>query len=1411
LSLLVAIAAPSAAQTNPIYTINTVAGGGPNNLPALASSMDPVGVAEDAAGNVYIASYSSSRVFRVDTAGNLTVLAGNGLCGYSGDGGPATQAEICDPRGKVALDSSGDLFIADTYNCVIREVVAATGFIQTIAGNGTCSYSGDGGLASQAELSYPYGVFVDGSGNVFIADSSNARIREVIAATGIIQTVAGDGTAGYSGDGGLATQAELYYPYGVFVDGSGNIFIADTVNQRVREVIAATGIIQTVAGDGTAGYSGDGIPATQAELFYPEGVFVDGSGNIFIADTDNARVREVIATTGIIQTVAGDGIFGYSGDGGLATQAELYYPEDVLVGSQGNLLIADEGNSRLRQVSGATGIIQTTAGNGSSGDSGDGYAATNAQLSSPEGVSVNSAGDVVIADTDNCVVREILASKAVIQTIAGVSGYCASEGATNPPPAQLGDPWGVFVDGSGNVFITDTYNSEVQELVAATGVLQTVAGNGIYGYYGDGGPATEAELAYPEAVFVDGAGNIFIADTDNSVIREVVAATGNIQTVAGDGTAGYLGDGGPATHAELNYPAGVFVDSKGNIFIADTYNSVIREVLSATGDIETVAGNGTFGYLGDGGLATQAELADPAGVVVDSVGDIFIADTVNDRIRVVYGSTGVIDTIAGNGVYGFSGDGGSATSAELAYPVALTLDSLGNILIAESDSSRIRQLTPSTPPIITTQPQSQTINSGQTATLTVVATGGELSYQWYLGLSGDDSNPISGATAPSYTTPALTTTTSYWVQVSNIAGAANSNTATITVNIPVTITTQPANQTINSGQTATLSVVATGTAPLSYQWYQGPSGDTSNPISGATGSSYTTPALTSTTSYWVQVSNVVGSVNSNTATITVQTGPAITTQPANQTINSGQTATLTVVATGTAPLTYQWYQGSSGDTSNPIAGATNSSYTTPALTATSSYWVKVSNVVGSVNSSTATITVQIGPAITTQPASQTINPGQTATLSVVATGTAPLSYQWYQGASGTTTNPIAGATGSSYTTPTLTSGTSYWVQVSNVVGSTNSSTATITVNIPVTITTQPVGQIINSGQTATLSVVATGTAPLSYQWYQGASGTTTNPIAGAMGSSYTTPALTSTTSYWVLVSNVAGSASSNTATVTVAQAPTCAPNLQGTADPLTITAVANCTDPQGESLTITVDWGDGSPQTTISGGSAQASHTYSQTGTFTIVFTSTNTSALKGTATVSTTLASAVQGPPPIQAGQTATFPATLPAGPTSTSVQFTCTTVTDSQGNVQQASALGISCTSPVIPLTSEAQTVTITLSTTGGSSARLDLAPPDPSFRNWLAALWLPIPAMFLIGMSVGRVRRPRRCMQYLLLATVGMLLVLLVGCGGGFTAPQVTSSTTPAGSYTVTAVDNPVNSGNTTGFVQTSLIVPLTVSPP
>jgi sugar lactone lactonase YvrE len=334
-------------------------------------------------------------------SGIITTYAGDGTYGFSGDGGPATSAMLAAPEG-VAEDTAGNLFIADSWNSNVRKVTPG-GVISTVAGNGNPGYSGDGGPAASAMLNYPTGVAVDAAGNLFIADYGNDRIR-MVTPSGIISTVAGNGTAGFSGDGVPANSAQLNGPTGVAVDAAGNLFIADEHNNRVREVNPG-GVISTVAGNGTGGYSGDGGPATSAELYYPAGVAVDTAGNLFIADEINDRIR-MVTPGGVISTVAGNGIFGFSGDGGPATSAELYYPAGVAVDTAGNLFIADTWSNSVRKVT-PGGVISTVAGNGTGGYSGDGGPATSAELYYPSGVAVDAAGNLFIADFNNQRVRMV--------------------------------------------------------------------------------------------------------------------------------------------------------------------------------------------------------------------------------------------------------------------------------------------------------------------------------------------------------------------------------------------------------------------------------------------------------------------------------------------------------------------------------------------------------------------------------------------------------------------------------------------------------------------------------------------------------------------------------------------------------------------------------------------------------------------------------------------------------------------------------------------------------------------------------------------------------------------------------------------------------------------------------------------
>jgi sugar lactone lactonase YvrE len=403
----------------PNNIITTVAGGGFGDGGAAvnASVNLPAGVAVDASGNLLIADVSNGLIRKVDLNGVITTVAGGG--GSSpGDGGSATNAAFSTPAG-LAVGPAGSLFIADAGSNVIRKVNAA-GVITTVAGNSMQGYYGDGRAATNAALYAPVGVAVDSSGNVFIADQDNNVIRKVDL-NGVITTVAGGGT-NFPGDGGAATNASLSYPAGVAVDTSGNLYISDQGDNRVRKM-DINGILTTVAGNGTFGYAGDRGPATDAALNNPVAVAVAASGSLFIADRGNNRVRKM-DVNGILTTVAGNGPAAYSGDGGAATNASLNSPSGVAADAAGNVLIADGNNYRVRKVD-LNGVITTAAGNGSAAYSGDGGAATNASLQNPGGVAVDASGNLFIADSLNARVREVALAGLPILTLDAVSASTA--------------------------------------------------------------------------------------------------------------------------------------------------------------------------------------------------------------------------------------------------------------------------------------------------------------------------------------------------------------------------------------------------------------------------------------------------------------------------------------------------------------------------------------------------------------------------------------------------------------------------------------------------------------------------------------------------------------------------------------------------------------------------------------------------------------------------------------------------------------------------------------------------------------------------------------------------------------------------------------------------------------------------
>ena len=643
-------------------------------------------------------------------AASDTILPFAGGGAAYGDAGPALNANLLNPQGIVA-DAAGNLFIADGGHLTIRRVDAVSGIITTYAGiNGAFGFSGDGGPAAAATLSGPLGLSVDAAGNLYLADASNSRIRRVNAATGIITTVAGNGDFGYYGDGGPALAAALFVPQGVASDSAGNIYIADTGNFAVRRVDAATGTITTIAG-GIGGYSGDGGPAISAGLSDPRRIVVDPAGNVFILDRDiSSRIRRIDATTHIITTIAGGGVG--TGESGLAVNANLgEHCADLSVDAGGHVYIA--GEKRVWVVTLSDGTIRVLAGTGAfgnSGNTGDAQAATFSELG---GVTISPAGRIYVADSGAGRVRRVRTKIQIDAFAGGGASYGDGGPALN---AQLDFPEGIAIDADGNIFLADNGHSTIRRVDAATGIITTYAGvNGLLDYLGDGGPATAAGIGLPLGIALDSAGNLFLADSLNSCIRRVSAATGTITTIAGDGNYGYGGDGGQGVGATLALPQGVAADATGHLYIADSDNAVIRQVNLATGMITRFAGLApplNTGQSGDGGPALNARFNNPIRVAVDAAGNVYVLDrTGNSRIRRIDAATHIITTFAGGGAG--TGESGPAVSANLGLPTDICVDTAGHLLIA--GQRRVWEVTLATGMIRVVAGTGASGNSGDTA------------------------------------------------------------------------------------------------------------------------------------------------------------------------------------------------------------------------------------------------------------------------------------------------------------------------------------------------------------------------------------------------------------------------------------------------------------------------------------------------------------------------------------------------------------------------------------------------------------------------------------------------------------------------------------------------------------------------
>ena len=721
--------------------ITTVAGGGiGDNGPATdAVVRGPQGVAIDGSGNVYVADTQNHVVRKIDTGGDITTFAGSGGAGYSGDNGPAAEADLNFPRDVFWF--GGELYIADSGNDRVRKV-DSSGDISTVAGNGESAFGPEDGPATMAGMHNPTGIFVDGTG-LYIAVSN--RIAHVDG-SGILTVIAGDGTGTGAGDGGPATMASLRFPQDVARNTPGEIFIADS--NRIRKVdtggdintiagmegsfpfggpetgpataarlatvpsivvvdsdvyfveqsnftsrvgSVSGGIINTVAGDGTAGFAGDAGPATLAQVNWPAGITMDSSNDLYIGDQNNHRIRKI--TGGEIFTLAGNGTGFHESP---ATEASLFFPQDVAIDNQGNMYIADERNHRVRKVD-TNGDISTVAGTGTPDLSGDDGPATMAALNTPTGIAVDGNGNLYIADRGNQRIRMVDTS-GDISTYAGGGG---TSGADNVPAteASLNTPSRVAADGAGNLFIADRFGNRVYRVDNATQIITIFVPD-------DTGLGSLADLA------IDGSGNVYIVDIAQQIGGRIwkVDTAGDVSIYAGGGND--ESDGIPATTADLGFPTGIDVDADGNVYIS--VNDQIRKI-DAGGIINTVAGAGKDTPFGDNGPATLAQLNDADGIALNagsSPGDLFFADKNNHRIRKIEGITagsvtpgtpggngpttgplvetpGIVTTLAGGGDPDFND--GPPFSAYFNKPIGV--DVLGNVLfVGDAENNRIRRV-----------------------------------------------------------------------------------------------------------------------------------------------------------------------------------------------------------------------------------------------------------------------------------------------------------------------------------------------------------------------------------------------------------------------------------------------------------------------------------------------------------------------------------------------------------------------------------------------------------------------------------------------------------------------------------------------------------------------------------------------
>jgi len=662
--------------------ITTYAGGGKwpfDGQLATKANINPNFNIVDSYGNIYFSDKFYHAVRKIYVNGTIETIAGNGLPGNTGDGGLATNAQLNDPIG-LAFDKSGNLFIADHGNHQIRKV-STNGIITTYAGIGVAGFSGDGGLATSAKLSSPYAVAIDKNDVLFITDNANSRIRQVLP-NGIIKTIIG---GNWPFNGKAAKEASIT-PLSIAHDNKGNIYFTDIYNSAIRK-IDKNGIITTLAGGFNSLYqgdfSGDGDSAIKAKLNYPSSIILDTVGNIYFFDNGNNRIRK-ISTTGIITTIAGTGLYGYTGDSLLAINSQIGRSiYGMAFDSAGNFYFSDQENLRIRKID-KNGKLFNFAGTGKYGESTDGGLAISTNIPPPGGMAIDSYGNMFFINLNNGDIKKINKSGVITTFLkAGQNGYLNN-----------GSSLLLAIDKKDNLFITAVLGTVLKVNTIGTPIITVIAGESVnccnYGYAGDGGPAINAVFTIVLGMDIDTEGSICIADLNNYRIRKITP-DGNINSISGNGFASFYGDNVKINSALINQPTGIKIDKYQNIYFSDMVNARIR-MISPDSNIYTMAGSGLNGNSGNGGNALNASFNQLSQIELSSNGEIFVSDMGNPMIRKIdiYGN---ISSIAGTGNNGFAGDGSAAKNALLTNSTGVSVDDLSNINISDIENNRLRRVT----------------------------------------------------------------------------------------------------------------------------------------------------------------------------------------------------------------------------------------------------------------------------------------------------------------------------------------------------------------------------------------------------------------------------------------------------------------------------------------------------------------------------------------------------------------------------------------------------------------------------------------------------------------------------------------------------------------------------------------------